>query len=185
MLKILGAGLPRTGTKTLCSALGILGHNAIHHDRPTTPLFPSDPRGFWDCGVFPGVDAVLDCPAALYWREIAEATKCRVILTTRDPDSWWESIKWHTNRIRNSENMPHIQYTDTLHGLLFGVAQPDVYWWKRRFLEHNQMVRDTFLADRLLELDIVAGGAWDVLCPFLGVKEPTAAWPWEHRRRRD
>ena len=185
MLKILGAGLPRTGTKTLCEALRILGYNAFHHECQRMPLFPDVPQGFGECKVFSEVDAVLDCPTAMYWREISAVYDCLVILTVRNPDTWWESIKWHTNKIRNSERMWHIQYTDTLHGLLFGVAQPNRYWWMRRFLEHNQAVRDTIPADRLLELDIVAGGNWDVLCPFLGVEEPKNEWPWEHRRERD
>jgi hypothetical protein len=130
------------------------------------------------------IDAITDCPAAMYWQEIWQQYQCKVILTTRDPNRWWESIKHHTNLIRAGGNMAHVRYTDCLHGLLFGVATPHEYWWKRRYKEHNQAVRDTIPSEYLLEMDIEAGDKWTKLCKFLSVQEPRAEWPWEHRRRK-
>ncbi len=181
MLKILGAGLPRTGTKSLCSALGILGYNAVHHQRGEVPLFPDRAitRG-WISQHFDGIDAATDCPAAMYWREICLWRECKVILTVRDIDGWWESIKRHANTIRVGADMAHIQYTDTLHSLLFGCAQPHEYWWKRRYVDHNEAIRDC-CSNNLLMMDIVAGDKWETLCPFLGVDEPNIEWPWENR----
>lgn len=181
---ILGAGLPRTGTKSLCKALQILRFKAIHHEPKRMVLFPytDNPAAF---GAYDDdVDAVLDCPAAMYWRELYHHYDCKVILTTRATDRWFESIKWHANQIRTGDNMSHIRYTDDLHGLLFGVATPQEYWWKRRYEEHNQAVRDAIPSDRLLEIDIEAGDKWDKLCLFLDVQEPGVEWPWEHRRRK-
>ena len=183
MLKILGAGLPRTGTKTLCEALRMLRFNAIHHEPKRLRLFTALPIP-QHVAVYDNVDAVLDCPAAMYWREIYQHYKCKVILTSREPADWWESIKWHTNQIRSSDNMSHIRYTDDLHGLLFGVATPHEYWWRRRYEEHNQAVRDAIPSEDLLEMDIVAGDKWDNLCEFLDVPKPDAEFPWEHRRRK-
>ncbi len=181
MLKILGAGLPRTGTKSLCSALKILGYNAVHHQRGVIPLLPAsaDIVHGWTDKYFKGIDAATDCPAAMYWREITLLRECKVILTMRDIDGWWESIKRHTHTIRAGEDMRHIRYTDTLHGLLFGCAQPHEYWWKRRYVDHNEAIRDC--CSDLLVMDIVAGDKWETLCPFLGVDEPDAEWPWENR----
>lgn len=179
--------MPRTGTKTLWAALRVLGLNAIHHEPERVSLFPGADQltvYYHRYDAYDDVDAVLDCPAAMYWKEIWRYHDCKIILTTRTTDDWWESIKWHTNQIRTGDNMSHIRYTDDLHGLLFGVATPQEYWWKRRYEEHNQAVRDVIPPGRLLEMDIVAGDKWETLCPFLGVQEPGIEWPWEHRRRK-
>ena len=68
------------------------------------------------------------------------------------------------------------------HSLLFGVPQPQEYWWKRRYREHNDAVRRTVSPDSLLVMDIAGGDKWDVLCPFLGVEEPDVEWPWENKK---
>ena len=193
MLKILGAGLPRTGTRTLCEALTILGYNTIHDDWKRLPMFPyvSHDSPF-QVTAYNDVDAAADCPAALYWEEVSAAYECKVILTVRDADTWWESIKWHAEQIRQSENIQHSLFTDLLHSLLFGVAQPHEYWWKRRFAEHNLLVQVAMAVDqrmkggnRLLVMDISAGDKWDKLCPFLGVEEPGVEWPWKNKRREN
>lgn len=179
MLKILGAGFPRTGTRTLADALRLLGYTTIHHDQ-NTPLFPSN-----ETVPFPDAQAVLDCPTVLYWEDIVRALNPKVILTTREPGDWWESIKAHANTIRTGANMEHIQYSDALHSLLFGCAAPNEYWWKRRYREHNEAVRRTVPAGRLLEIDIVAGDKWEKLCPFLGEDISKVEWPWRNRRQRN
>jgi len=179
-MKILGAGLPRTGTATLCEALRVLGFNAVHHEPDMMPLYP-DASTDWRAYDF--VDAVTDAPAAMYWRELRRAYNCKVILTVREPASWWESIKRHANKIRTSEDIEHIRYTEALHSLLFGSPQPCEYWYKRRLLEHNAFVKGGIPADELLVMDIVGGDKWDVLCPFLEVDEPGEEWPWENKAK--
>jgi hypothetical protein len=178
MLKILGAGLPRTGTASLAEALRVLGYNVIHHAPGHVPLFPSANQ-LWP--EYDGVDAVTDAPASMYWRELRRAHDCKIILTVREPNSWWESIKRHSNLIRVSTNIEHIRYTEALHSLLFGCPQPCEYWYKRRFVEHNAFVKGTVPADELLVMDIHRGDKWDVLCPFLGVEEPTREFPWKNK----
>lgn len=180
MLKILGAGLPRTGTASLCEALKILGFTAIHHAPDRMPLFPYHSNHLpVEC--YANVDAVTDAPAAMYWRELYKHYRCKVILTVRDPDTWWESIKRHANQIRTSHDIEHIRYTEALHSLLFGVPQPCEYWYKRRLREHNDMVLGEVRHRDLLIMDIVGGDKWDVLCPFLQVEEPEAKWPWKNK----
>ena len=185
MLKILGAGLPRTGTATLCEALRILGYDARHHEPERLPLFPVGQYGDVGpmlCGAFDGIDAITDCPAALYWRDIYAMFRCKVILTVRDTDCWWESIKRHANLIRISDDVEHLRYTEALHSILFGVPAPCEFWYKRKFAEHANMVKASIPRRQLLVMDIVDGDKWGKLCPFLGVDEPDTEWPWENRR---
>jgi hypothetical protein len=179
MLKVLGVGLPRTGTSSLAEALRILGYSTAHHAPERVPLYPQPGETWrrWD-----DLDAVTDAPAAMYWREILQAyPSCKAILTVRDTDSWWASIKRHAYTIRQSGNTEHIVYTDQLHGLLFGTPHPQLYWYARRFHEHEQSVLTTVPYDRLLVMDIHAGDKWDVLCRFLGVPEPDVAFPWRNK----
>ena len=181
-MKILGAGLPRTGTATLCEALRILGYNAVHHEPEMLPLYPDETT---DWRAYDYVEAVTDAPAAIYWRELTREYRPKVILTIRETSEWWESIKRHANQIRTGADIEHIRYTEALHSLLFGSPQPCEYWYKRRFWEHNAMVRSTIKHPDLLVMDIVGGDKWDKLCPFLGIEdEPSGEeWPWKNKAR--
>jgi hypothetical protein len=101
-LKIIGAGLPRTGTSSLKAALDRLGFGPTYHMfelmqhpehlerwRPVMNRESSD----WD-KVFAGYHSAVDFPASIYWREMAEAyPDAKVILTVRDPRRWHESIR--------------------------------------------------------------------------------------------
>lgn len=185
MLKVLGVGLPRTGTATLAKALRMLGFATVHHDRKRFALWPAN-RDIRDVAVG-GTDAIVDLPTALYWRELLRANPgCKAILTIRDPDGWWESIKWHINTIHASADLEHIHYSNQLHSLLFGSPYPNEYWFKRRYDEWTGMIYEWFRQrgelEQFLVLDIVAGHKWDKLCPFLGVEEPDAEWPWLNKK---
>jgi len=183
MLQIVGAGMPRTGTATLCEALRILGYNAIHHEPERMTLWPKICTVPFH--VFDDVDAVTDAPAAMYWRELRRVYGCKVILTVRDEEKWWESIKWHSYEILTGGDIEHIRYTEAMHGLLFGVPQPHEYWYRRRYREHNGLVIGGVPADELLIMDIEGGDRWEKLCPFLGCRVPKAEFPWKNRKTID
>lgn len=176
MLKVLGVGLPRTGTKSLCVALEILGYRSLHHPADRLPLFP--PTGF-DWRQFDDVDAVCDAPACMYWRELLAAyPEAKAVLTVRDEEDWWRSMRRHVEVIRAQGGPEHVAYSDTLHGLLFGTAEPSEYWWRRRYEEHNSLPLRP--VDRLvLRFDVRDG--WGPLCRFLDRPVPPESFPWKHR----
>ena len=100
-MKIIGAGLPRTGTSSLKAALDRLGFGPTYHMfellqhpehverwRPVVNREPVD----WE-RVFDGYSSAVDFPASIYWRELAEAyPEAKVILSVRDPRRWHKSI---------------------------------------------------------------------------------------------
>lgn len=180
MLNILGVGLPRTGTASLCEALRILGYNAIHHEPKRLDLNNLTAESF---RCFDDVDAVTDAPACSFYRELRERyPELRYILTTRDEDSWWESIKSHINKIHTSADLEHVRYSDQLHAWLFGDSYPNELLYRRRFQEQTFLVwLWNPLPDRVLTMDIHAGDKWDKLCPFLGVPEPDTEFPWKNK----
>ena len=99
-MKVIGAGLPRTGTNSLEEALSILGykchhmktlaqHNAIcnmWHD-----LVVDEKPANWK-EIFKDYDACCDNPACQYWKEISdEFPEAKVVLTVRKPEGWAKS----------------------------------------------------------------------------------------------
>ncbi|CAF3610741.1 unnamed protein product [Rotaria socialis] len=102
-LRVIGAGLGRTGTSSLKIALEKLGFGPCHH---MTELF-SKPRQSiiftqaldgretdWH-ELMKGYGSAVDIPTAIFYKELHQAfPKAKFILTVRDSDEkWYESFK--------------------------------------------------------------------------------------------
>ncbi|XP_039271956.1 uncharacterized protein LOC120346314 [Styela clava] len=103
-MKIICAGLPKTGTKSLVMALRQLGYTV--YDSPEHALFHNEEWGRILDGkttseafleMYDDVDAVADTPACAMWDHILEAyPDAKVILTVRDnEDTWYDSFRRH------------------------------------------------------------------------------------------
>jgi hypothetical protein len=101
-LRVVGAGFGRTGTSSLKIALERLGFSKCHHMREV-PMSASQVDAWlalsrgedanWDA-VFEGFDASCDWPSSAYWERLYHYyPDCKVVLTVRDPESWYESTK--------------------------------------------------------------------------------------------
>src|SRR6202012_6109716 len=100
-LKVVGSGLGRTGTKSLQSALNMLGVGPCHHmvevfAHPESRFLWIDAaagKPDWDA-IFAGYQSMVDYPGAHYWRQIAAYyPDAKVLHTVPDPDQWFESIQ--------------------------------------------------------------------------------------------
>jgi hypothetical protein len=207
-MKILGAGLSRTGTLSLHSALQVLGFSSLHFDtmRLNNVIDGSDTQP--NFRRYDDVDAVIDLPVAYFYEELMLAypdSKC--ILTVRDPDKWWRSISRHFNEHHPvilpglSGIKQHVKagIRDWLHisgrheardlnlfrihmrNLVYGSVVAHEYLYKKKYREHQQRVMHTVPAERLLVMDIASGDGWEQLCPFLGVPIPSVPFPHENR----
>jgi hypothetical protein len=105
VLRVIGAGFPRTGTTSMKAALERLGFGPCQHmfDLLVQPGHaqrwsgiaeqPRRTREDWDL-VFTGYRSCQDWPASHYWRELARAyPDAKVILTVRDPHRWYQSLR--------------------------------------------------------------------------------------------
>lgn len=206
-MKIIGAGLPRTGTSSLKSALERLGFGPTYHmfelmqhpehaDRWRPVLSGETPD--WD-HVFAGYDSAVDFPASIYWRELAEAfPEAKVILTVRDPRRWHASISSMTQpdeatgeaRMPDLERMPERmrkifevmplmnEAAQRMLGDGFAIGSPmEERTAVEVFERHIETVRSALPADRLLVFQ--ASDGWGPLCEFLGVEAP-ADEPYPH-----
>ena len=95
-LKVVGTGLGRTGTKSMQTALGMLGFGPCHH---MVEVF-ADPgsmqwwvdaaegRPNWDL-IFKHYQSVVDYPGAAHWKALVDYyPNAKVLHTVRDPDKW-------------------------------------------------------------------------------------------------
>ena len=111
-LRVVGAGLPRTGTSSLKHALEhLLGEPCLHMS--AIPGHPFDLGKDWDlalaCGtpdwhaLVRGCAAAVDWPASLFWRELASAyPDALVLLSLREDESarsWLESVGATVHRV--------------------------------------------------------------------------------------
>jgi len=110
-LKVLGAGLPRTGTNSLMKALEILGYPCHHMESLMSGGMPiitpwhtlimkgemQDKAGVkrdfkWLFETY-GFASGVDYPVAAYWKEIlVDNPDAKVVLTVREVDGWCKSF---------------------------------------------------------------------------------------------
>lgn len=132
--------------------------------------------------------AAVDWPTCHYYRELMEVfPEAKIILTTRDPDHWYESMTntLHSlktaadKRLRarqalmagSAESPPE----NRIWGQVFSGRFTDRQYAIGVFQRHNAEVIDHVPADRLLVYQVSEG--WPPLCGFLGMPSPDKPFP--------
>ncbi len=203
-MKIIGAGFGRTGTTSLKAALETLGFGPSY--RLDEVFKHPEQVAFWEAarrgervdweGFFAGYGVAVDWPAFSFYRELMEALpEAPVILTVRDPERWYESVRSTIYGIHKLSAGPApVRLAFVLAGLfapaVTGIARlADRTLWDgafegrfedRRhaietFQRHNEAVRRQVPPERLLVYDVREG--WGPLCDFLGVEAPDGPFP--------
>lgn len=186
-LEVIGAGLGRNATLSLKFAFERLGFGPCHHmtevfadARRQVPLWLDAARGApdWDA-IFAGFRSTCDYPSASYWREIAaHFPQAPVVLVTRDPDRWFDSVSetifspWMQDAHLGTPE--HELMQETIFAHIGGDVTDRVFlteWYRRR----NAAVMEELPPERLLHFDPRDG--WEPLCAFLGVPVPDAPFP--------
>src|SRR5690348_14654519 len=98
-LRVVGAGVGRTGTHSLKIALEQLLGVPCHHmleiigDPSQIPAWTAAVEGNPDWPrIFEGYGASVDWPSAAFWRELhAQYPDALVLLSVRDPEAWYRS----------------------------------------------------------------------------------------------
>jgi hypothetical protein len=188
-LRVIGAGLGRTGTLSMKAALERIGYGPCHHmiDILTAPERAGrwlEPTHDWDA-IFDGYRATVDWPAAAFWRELADRyPDAKVVLTVRDADRWYDSVMHTIHPVMMQgppTDAPAIlhRFHAMVHALIFqrtfGGRLADRAHATRVFAEHNRAVVDAIPPSRLLVHR--AGDGWEPLCRFLGVPVPDQDFP--------
>ncbi len=198
MLKVIGAGVGRTGTTSLKAALDSLGFGPCHHFTELTslpdrvPLWQRAARGEtvdWE-EVYDGYRSTVDWPGTGFWRELAARyPEAKVILTVRDPERWYDSQLANYQLINNYQAAPppmpeatrqaYASLTDLVTTLvwdgLFSGQITDKDHAIRAVAAHNDAVVREIFPGRLLVFDVNRG--WKPLCDFLDVPVPDEPFP--------
>jgi hypothetical protein len=191
-LDVIGAGFGRTGTLSLKVALEQLGFGRCYHmmevfAKPEDALVWSRAhRGEaidWDA-LFEGYRSSVDWPACNLWREqLAQYPEARVLLSVRDPESWYQSVMKtiYAITVQNCESdEPQRQAAgrwamDIIWDPIFDDRMDDRAHVMDVFERHNEAVIATVPKDRLLVFEASQG--WEPLCRFLEVDVPDEPYP--------
>lgn len=191
-LQVIGAGLGRTGTMALKTALEELGLGPCHHmyeviQHPEqAPFWERAARGEpvdWD-DVFAGYRSSCDWPSCAFYGELAARyPQAKVILTLRDPHAWYKSV---CNTILPAMKGPLFAPDGVRVGppgdfapLLIGEKAFGNDFTEENmvaaFNRHNEEVKRTIPPARLLVFEAMQG--WEPLCRFLEVPVPASPFP--------
>ncbi|MCA9998722.1 MAG: hypothetical protein KDE56_23320 [Anaerolineales bacterium] len=197
MLQVIGAGFGRTGTHSLALALDKLGFGPCY-----TILDVDQNVGHWQLwnnalngksvnwnALFQSYQSAVEWPTISFLPQlINHFPQAKIILTMRDPDSWYESAT--TTIFPGLEATakhpdPEIRERSTLNRrLILEHVFSGKYWDKVQaihiYQNHIEAVEKLVPADRLLRYHVKEG--WPPLCTFLEVPEPAESFPKRNAR---
>lgn len=200
-MKLIGAGLPRTGTLSQKVGLEMLGLGPCYH--MVNVLADLDLAAHWRSAldgdadweqIFGDCQSTVDWPGSYFYAELIEQyPDAKVLLSVRDGQAWAKSMR---------ETIYDVLYGDSLMGHISAArAAIDPKWrgyidlmremWKRSGLldpddlsdtamsraieRYHDEVQHTVPSDRLLVWSV--GEGWEPLCEFLELPVPDTPFP--------
>lgn len=203
MLRVVGAGLPRTGTYSLRLALERLLGGCCYH--MTEVIEHPEHGAVWQraaAGDMPdwndflhGYVAAVDFPSSAFWPELAAAyPDAIVLLSSRSaPRKWFESVEATIGaRMRSAAQEPSPEpgtSAEVVPAMMAEIAAQGRFTGRMTepeeaiaaYERHNAEVRATVDRDRLV--DWQPGDGWPPICAALGL--PVPAEPFPHSNSRD
>jgi hypothetical protein len=199
MMKVIGAGLPRTATLTQKVALEMLGLGPCYHmvnvfadlDQVAVWRAAFDGGPDWE-RTFDGFAATVDWPGGFFYRELADRyPEAKVLLSVRDPVQWersmretiWDvlygdSLSRHLAAAAAHVNPRWLSYLELMNDMWADIGAIDSTGEDHlidAMVAHDEAVKQTIAPERLLVWDVAEG--WEPLCDFLGVDVPSAPLP--------
>jgi hypothetical protein len=200
-MRLIGAGLPRTGTLSQKIALEMLGFGPCYHmvnvlgdltEAPRWGQALEDPSKIK--GIFEGFEATVDWPGSYFWAELIEAyPDAKVLLSVRDGDAWAKSMRdtiWglfyddcmirHISDARAFVDLAWKGYMEMMRGMwersgLLNGDETTLESMSAAMRRYNAEVQRTVAPERLLVWQ--ASDGWEPLCAFLEVAVPAAPFP--------
>jgi hypothetical protein len=189
-LKVVGAGLGRTGTHSLKIALEkLLGKPCYHmievfsHPQhiPTWQAAAEGKPVHWP-DVMSEYAAAVDWPASAYYKELAETyPDALVLLSVRSSESWWKSVnntifKFADDPEAMSRMDPNwFKMVTTMFQNRFTTQLSDRDACIAAYERHNEEVKRAIPAERLLVW--TAADGYEPICKRLGLPVPSEPFP--------
>jgi hypothetical protein len=200
-MKVIGAGFGRTGTLSMKAALEQLGFGPCYH---MVEVFehPED-VAVWEAAafgkpvdwhqIFDRYPSSVDWPACAFYEPLMQLyPDAKVLLTVRDSEKWYESVRETIyQRSRSGEGLRGVFMSIAFNVVslirpalkrqirmirkliwedTFDNRFEDKAWAISVYEQHNERVKQIVPADCLLVFDVKQG--WEPLCAFLGVEVP-------------
>ena len=203
-IKVIVAGLPRTGTNTMKTSLEMLGFGKAYHMKELL-VHPNNVH-FWQTlkstgttdwnNLYEGYQATVDFPAYPWYKQhMKQYPDAKVILTVRPFEKWYTSIYstiWQSGpqtfqqkmammskMLFNARTRSVVKCIKLAKEMIFEVQFQkrfeDKVFAEEVFNKHNEDVKAYVPAEKLLVFDVTEG--WEPLCDFLGVPEPDEPFP--------
>jgi len=187
-LKVIGAGVGRTGTHSLKIALQkLLGSPCYHmvevfqhpEDVAVWHAAALGEKVDWHA-LFEGYSAAVDWPASAFWPELSqEFPEALIILSTRSAERWWESahqtIFEATNLIPGAEMQPWLAMIQAVLGERFTIDVTNREACIAAFEKHNANVLKNAPPSRLIVWQ--ASDGWAPICQALNLPIPDEPFP--------
>ena len=189
-LKVIGAGVGRTGTYSLKLAINQLGFGLCHHMEEVIlnmpeqlPVWQNVVKGNADwSAVYEGYSSAVDWPTARYYHELSKIyPSAKFILTHRDPEKWVQSFSQTIYKLLAQKEDAPAQMQDWLEmsgevfsqtGFPLGLNEEGL---RDAFNAHNEAVKAVIPSAQLLIYQVKEG--WEPLCKFLDVSVPDGEFP--------
>lgn len=183
--KVFGIGLSRTGTRSLTSALQVLGFDCSHYpiDEDT---YTELSNGQYDLTLLRDHDGLTDITTVPFYQQFDRLYPgSKFILTVRDRQSWLRSCQNHWfNRpafkhTEDPDEEVHLLMRQFLRAAVYGCYNFVPERFGAVYDAHLRQVQDYF-RDRpgdLLVIDICSGQGFETLAPFLGRTVPVEPFP--------
>lgn len=198
-MKIIVAGYPKTGTKSMVAALNMLGFT-VYDYMENYEILGKDWMKIMEKGgnvedfkkMYQDVDACTDMPCCFFWQEILQAfPDAKIILTVRDDEqTWLESFKRQMSSVRSPlfliskytslTSRDLTNYGATVYRTLFKSESVFTNYFSDKIINdqlctksyrmHNSYVQQTAPSNQLLVYNVKQG--WGPLCTFLNVPPP-------------
>jgi hypothetical protein len=195
-LRLIGAGLGRTGTNSLKVAVERLTGGRCYH--MSELIERTADTSVWTAAVIDrqmpdwasflsDYTATLDWPACAFWAELAEAfPTAPVLLSMRQSgEAWWASME--KTIVRAQEQVPDTPEWAARRAMVKPMLLQFCPEWPDRdaviaaYERHNDEVRRGVAPERLVEW--TTGDGWQPICDALGV--PVPAEPFPHTNTSD
>ena len=197
-MKIICAGVMKTGTKSMAKALRHLGFKVFDWEEQTLDFLDHWLDVFQNGAtldakrVYHNADAFVDFPGYFFVEEILEAfPNCKVILMVREEDSWVRSLSYHFESLYATRSKVAELLSPTAKKMSYVVKSflnaaigtsyskyKSTCVFRKRYRIHNDRVKSIVPADKLLVYNVKQG--WKPLCDFLECEVPTVAFPHEN-----
>jgi hypothetical protein len=206
-MKLIGAGMPRTGTMTQKVALEMLGLGPCYH--MVDVLADLDQAALWQRAldgeepwseILDGFNSIVDWPGGYFYRELMSVyPDAKVLLSVRDPEGWELSMRQTVWAVRHGESLirllssaqarvnPQWQaFLDMIDRLVWEgegtfAAGHEPQQMIDAMMRHSEEVKRTVPPERLLVWSVAEG--WEPLCEFLELPVPAEPFPHVNDRK--